>query len=94
MRAAFCADCTAHRVPCIALCGTCALSRVPCAAPSASRIAFFAPRFLPRAVRIAFPASLPLHPVQPSKPTETDSKPLTRLRCRWEAGGLEELGKK
>ena len=39
-----------------------------------------APRFLPHAVRIAFPASRPLRTVQPSKPTETDSKPLIRLR--------------
>lgn len=80
MRAAFCAGCTAHRVPCIALSETCALSRVPCAAHTAARIASFAPRFLPRAVRIAFPASRPLRPVQPSKHIETDSKPLTRLR--------------
>jgi len=70
----------AHRVPCIALSGACRLSLGPCAAPPASRIASCAPRFLPNAVRIAFPASCPLRTVQPSTPTETDSKPLTRLR--------------
>jgi hypothetical protein len=80
MSGASSAKCTAHRVPCIALSGACRLSRGPCAAPSASRITSFAPRFLPRAVRIAFPASRPLRPVPPGKPTETDSKPLTRLR--------------
>ena len=72
----------------------CAAHRVACAAPFASRIGSFVPRSPPCAVRIAFPASRPLHPVLPSKPTETDSKPLTRLRGRWEAGGLEEVGKK
>lgn len=39
-------------------------------------------------------ASRPLQPVLPGKPTETDSKPLIPLRRRWEAGGLEEVGKK
>jgi len=73
------ANCAAHRVLCIALSGACRLSR-PCAAPSASRITSFAPRPVPCAVRITFPASRPLHPVLPGKPTETDSKPLTRLR--------------
>lgn len=80
MNGASSAKCAAHRVPCIALSGACALSRVPCAAPFALHIASCAPRFLPNALRIAFPASRPLHPVQPSKPTETDSKPLIRLR--------------
>lgn len=94
MSEAFSAKCASHRVPGFAHSGPRALYRVPCAAHSAARIASFAPRFPPRAVRIAFPASRPLRPVQPSKPTETDSKPLTRLRCRWEAGGLEEVGKK
>ncbi len=73
MNGASSAKCTLHCVPCIARPAPRCLRR-------AFRIASFAPRFLPRAVRIAFPASRPLHPVQPSKPTETDSKPLTRLR--------------
>lgn len=80
MSGASSAKCAAHRVPCIALSGSCALSRVPSAAPFASRITSFAPRFLARALRIAFPASRPLHPVPPGNPTETDSKPLIRLR--------------
>ena len=80
MNGAFSARCAAHSVPSFAHSGPRALYRVPCAAPSAARIASFAPRFPPRAVRIAFPVSRPLHPVPPGKPTETDSKPLTRLR--------------
>lgn len=80
MSGVFSAKCTAHRVPCIPDFGPRTVSRVLCAAPSAERIASFAPRFPPRAVRIAFPVSRPLHPVPPGKPTETDSKPLTRLR--------------
>lgn len=59
-------------------------SRVRCAAPHASRIASSAPRLLLR--------------VSATRPTpnliENDSKPLTRLRSRWEAEGLEEVGKK
>jgi hypothetical protein len=54
--------------------------RVPRPLRRAFCIASSAPRPVPRALRIAFPASRPLHPVQPSKPTETDSKPLIRLR--------------
>lgn len=80
MRAVFSAGCTAHRVPCIALTAHCAVPRDFCATPSASRIGSFVPRFLHRAARIALPVSRPLHPVAHSTPTETDSKPLTRLR--------------
>ncbi len=80
MSGAFSAKCAAHRVPCIALSGACRLSCGPCAAPSVSRITSFAPRFLRRAACIAFPVARPLQPVLPGKPTETESKPLTRLR--------------
>lgn len=54
--------------------------RVPRPLRRAFCIASAAPRFLLRAVRIAFPALRPLLPVPPSKPIETDPKPLTRLR--------------
>jgi hypothetical protein len=80
MSGASSAKCAAHRVLCIALSESCAVSRVLCAAPFSSRVASFALRFLPNALRVAFPASRPLHPVQPSKPTETVSKPLIHLR--------------
>lgn len=80
MSGAFFERCAAHHVPCITLSGACAVSCVPCAAHDASRFASIAARFLSRASRIAFPSSRPLHPVLPSKPTETDSKPLIRLR--------------
>jgi hypothetical protein len=80
MSGAFSARCIAHRVLCIVLSGVCFLSRVLCAAPSASRITPFALRFLPSASRITFSASRSPHTTPPGKPTETDSKPLTRLR--------------
>ena len=80
MRGASFAEWIAHRVPRIVFSALCFASRVPCAVPSASRIASFAPCFLLRAARIALPASRILHPAPLCKITETDSKPLTRLR--------------
>lgn len=80
MNGAFSARYAAHRVPSIPFTVARVLSRVLCAAPFASRIASFAPRFLPRAARIAFAASCSPQPVPPSNPTETDTKPLIRLR--------------
>ncbi len=69
-------------------------SHVLCAVHFAPRFTSFAPRFVLRATRIVFLASRPRHAIPRSKVTEIESKLLIRLRCRWETGSLNEVGKK
>ena len=94
MSGAFRADCIAHRVPYVALSAPRIASRVLCAEHFAPRFTSFALHPVLCVACITFPASLALHPVSRRKVTEIESKLLIRLRCRWETGSLNEVGKK